>query len=373
MKILQFSDLHLDARTCGVSRFDELSSVLDEVQVLATTEKCTDVVFSGDACDPDSTDAVRCITRLARFNFALNEVNIKTHWLPGNHDVIEDGHGSTMLDPLEWTGGLTYMHARPSVGQYEQGDVRIGWLPYPSKSTSYDPLAEVMAWPTDVKLVFGHLNLPGMAHGSESVEMARGRELYWPLDALRQYLPGAALFAGHYHVGGPHVVSTPRVGGVTSYSQVEIVGAPAAFAFGPEEKVDPAVLIIEAEKHGVSFTRRKLTHKRKGKLKTISLGAPRSEWEDVSFARVLVKPTDSQMQINKFRDQLMLTVSGVKLEMASNLAGPASVVEEATPMVTAEDGIAIAKQLAKDFATADTALKQEIEALTDLVAERACS
>jgi predicted MPP superfamily phosphohydrolase len=70
-KILFFSDIHLDAKTDGRLRLNELEQVLDFCYGLVKSENVDVVVFGGDACDPDGPYAFKCVSALAAFDRGL--------------------------------------------------------------------------------------------------------------------------------------------------------------------------------------------------------------------------------------------------------------------------------------------------------------
>ncbi len=357
-KILAFSDLHLDARTCNVVRFDELSGQLERIKEIAVAERVDTVVFCGDACDPDSQMTIKCIERLAEFAYVLGHQSVKTIWMNGNHDVVQDGYGTSTLSPLEWAHDLSFVIAEPALHD------GVGFLPYPSQSKLFDLDIVIKHFPNNQSLIFGHLNIDGVAGHSESNEMARGIKHYWPAEAIAKHCPGAMLIGGHYHVGEAHVVKH-KLG----QTLISTIGSPASFAFGAEEKVEPRVAIITATRKGPELEWRPIGGKH-ARLKTISFGEL-SNTADIDFARVLTPRSVTAVERSRYIEELLRRVTASKIEVSDNETGAGLELAAATPTVTAEDGIAIAKQLAKDFATADEALKREIELLTDEVADRA--
>jgi hypothetical protein len=48
-------------------------------------------------------------------------------------------------------------------------------------------------------IVIGHLMLEGIAPGSETTDMARGRDVFLPVAALRAAFPDCVICNGHYH------------------------------------------------------------------------------------------------------------------------------------------------------------------------------
>lgn len=225
MLSLVFSDLHLDARTCGMPRFIDLDVVLNKLVEAAHFNKVDRVVFLGDLCDPGA-GAHRCVARAIEFADALPCQSV---WLTGNHDVVEDGNGASVLEPMKAAGYTV-------IDQVIQNDMGI-WLPYVPRSRNYNPgdaierlkAAAAMGWSPCA--VWGHLNLEGIAAGSETDSMPRGRDVFWPLDTLDRLLPGVPLFGGHYHQA-------------QEFKGVRIIGAPARFTFG-EEASEPRFMLVD--------------------------------------------------------------------------------------------------------------------------------
>jgi hypothetical protein len=93
-------------------------------------------------------------------------------------------------------------------------DVLAVALPHPPRGSGYDPesfirdsVGEVLlggpsqpARQPRVILVFGHLTVPGIERGSEVLDMPRGREVRYPIEAIRErWGDRAVMLNGHYH------------------------------------------------------------------------------------------------------------------------------------------------------------------------------
>lgn len=224
MLSLVFSDLHLDARTCGLPRYADLEVVLDKLCEAAHQLKVDRVVHLGDLCDP-GPGAHRCVARVVRFADALPCPSV---WLTGNHDVVEDGNGASVLEPMK-AAGYTVIDSPTAV---DRGRQEI-WLPYVPRARAYDPSAYIEklgGLGVDIVAVWGHLNLEGIVPGSETDHMPRGRDVFWPMAALDKHYPGVPCFGGHYHRA-------------QEYKGVRIVGASARFTFG-EEDSEPRYLLV---------------------------------------------------------------------------------------------------------------------------------
>lgn len=225
MRILIVGDLHGDASTAGVPRFDDVARSLWAAADLAVEERCDGLVQLGDLCDP-GPQASRCAALAIGVASKLSRAGIWNRWLVGNHDVVEDGAGLSTLAPL----------ARFAEAQHEAGLVPAGWkaapvrplcavwsgpsaefieherwavaLPHPARGCEYDPcgfirgacLGERELLPRERVLVFGHLVVPGMQPGGETLDMPRGREVLFPVtECLARWGDRCVLVNGHYH------------------------------------------------------------------------------------------------------------------------------------------------------------------------------
>jgi DNA repair exonuclease SbcCD nuclease subunit len=227
-RFLLFSDAHLDSVTAGVPRFKEIAACFDTVVNAAITKRADAVLFLGDLCDPDSVCAHAAAQEASRAAVSLAVHGIQSRWLVGNHDVVEDGTGSHVMSALMPLNELIReppngpfdstiaVYAQPSI-EHICGDGG-GWLialPYVARSQSYDPeevirtMAPVVG--SDPVLVISHLMIEGIGPGSETTNMARGRDVFLPTRAIRLSM-GATIASGHYHApqtfDGVHVVGS---------------------------------------------------------------------------------------------------------------------------------------------------------------------
>jgi DNA repair exonuclease SbcCD nuclease subunit len=244
MKVLCVSDLHLDWVTAGVPRFDEVRGAL-RAAVTYAVEKLDEgdlFVCCGDVCDPDSGPVVlRVAAALIEEAQRLEAAGIVQLWVAGNHDAVLDGRGHTTLEPLAALG--TAIVAQGPVGSIPVGppelDAWIVALPYPG-AVRYDPgeylRQERRNHPRGKLLVFSHLVVPGLLQGEEGHEMARGKDVLFPVEAAREVRPELVV-QGHHHAR--QVVELG--GGLT----IHVVGSAARLRFGPEEgNPDPAFLVF---------------------------------------------------------------------------------------------------------------------------------
>jgi DNA repair exonuclease SbcCD nuclease subunit len=237
MKLLITSDWHLDFYTAGLERHHDVAAAVEYTVEKAEAEKVDHYLFLGDLADP-GVPAIAAVTWALWTAGKLARKGIESWWLAGNHDVIEDGRGTTTLSPLAAAGieGVTVCE-KPGHFSLQTAAIDLITLPYQARSspTWEDPehaVAKAREHGTArVCIVAGHLMLPGMHPGSESTDMPRGRDIHFPLAAAK-VIPGVQLFNGHYH----RQQVTP--------DGVQIPGSLARLTFG-EEQNTPAFLIVE--------------------------------------------------------------------------------------------------------------------------------
>lgn len=243
MRILFTSDWHDDAVTLGVSRRAELKAYYDRVADEAGRRDVDVVVFCGDAFDPGSmlhalyeTD-VSC----AFHRFAYAVTSGKVIAIAGNHDVVEVDEPLSTISPIGIGNEHVQVFDAPGTMTLADNDgvVLFLLLPYvsrawadgeqkgklddligPTESTD-NAFAEALRARKDGTrvVVVGHMSVPGAVISSESVEMARGRDLDLPIARIRELEP-AVVVNGHYH--RPQVVDYDGV-------QVVIPGSPLSF------------------------------------------------------------------------------------------------------------------------------------------------
>jgi DNA repair exonuclease SbcCD nuclease subunit len=241
MRILVTSDWHLDASTAGYERFDDISAAADRTVELAISQGCDMYMFLGDLCDPSANRAPRCIAKAIEIERRLQRANIVSIWLTGNHDVIEDGSGTSTLTPLAAAGAI--VHDTPFVA--DSGSSRFVFLPFVPRVRDYDAAEFVRSvgnLDRDEKnltvVLAGHLMIPELAPGSETIDMPRGRDMRFPVNEAAQLWGDKVLMLnGHYH---RRVVEGRGVYG----GGLIIPGSLERLTFGEEDNT-PGVVIVE--------------------------------------------------------------------------------------------------------------------------------
>ncbi len=238
MKIVISSDWHLDAVTDGVRRGPDVEQAVEESVAYAVRERVDVYIMAGDLGDPNTVRIHRAVAYAARVAARLKAQGITVIFITGNHDVVEDGSGDNVMMALEPAGARVMDGPEHVVLHDRRGpSVDLFALPYTPASHGYDPefvLNDMLLRLQAVRmpqLIVGHLNLAGIVPGSESKQYARGREVFWPLDAIREHAPDALLVGGHYH--------RRQV-----YEGVNIVGSLARLTHG-EEDHEPGFMTIE--------------------------------------------------------------------------------------------------------------------------------
>ncbi len=247
MKILATSDWHVDATTAGFSRFDDVVRSVERTVEAAIEEKVGLYLFTGDLCDPDLGKAHTAAALTIASASRLLDHGIRSMWVVGNHDVVEDGTGTSTLEPLAAYASAVGNHwvrvfARPTVIEAADFPFAIVPLPYVARSHAYGPeewIAKAGHFLRDMQftgrvLVPGHLMLEGISPGSETTDMARGRDLFYPIEkVLATWGDRAIMVNGHYHERQMH-------------RGVQVVGSLERITFG-EEHASPGFLLMEVQ------------------------------------------------------------------------------------------------------------------------------
>jgi len=234
MKILIFSDVHLDHYTCGQSRFDDIWLA---VKIVCRYAEYDMFMFLGDWADPDNSRSLRASEHAVKL--AKEFKNIPSVWLTGNHDVSEDGFGTHVLSALQ-ASGLASVVDKPMLLKRPNWNFQLIGLPYTARVNAYNPgeFIEQISDSLNPKLqtiVIGHLDIEGITPGSEVHEMPRGREVFWPCADIARFIPNAKCFAGHIHTR-----QTYTRDGCT----IQVVGSLSRLTFG-EENNTPGYHVLE--------------------------------------------------------------------------------------------------------------------------------
>lgn len=238
-KALVTSDWHGDHVTRGLSRFEDVRNAAQETVTAAIVQKCDQYFFLGDLADPDVNPYVvpRCVRMLIGMAMELEEAGIEFIAIPGNHDGIDDGSGTSTLYPLDAFGGQITLFDNPSISTMDNGWTLLA-LPYTPLSHTYDPAEYVKKTEDDLPLlVLSHLGVDGIQPGEETKDMPRGRDVLLPLELLKQRTGPTLILQGHYHA---RRVTPEGLAG----KDVIIPGSLVSLTFG-EEKNEPGYLIVE--------------------------------------------------------------------------------------------------------------------------------
>jgi DNA repair exonuclease SbcCD nuclease subunit len=208
MKFYISSDYHADASTNGLDRFDEIKDAAYVVATAAIDSKNhgndAAFIFAGDLCDPDTTRSFRAIGLAVEIALFLAKNSVPSLWVAGNHDVIENDRGSTVLEPLQMVAdrnvSITVAES-PRYWRFRESSVLA--LPYAARTNTYDPIEIVGRSPSlvpSLNLIVGHLTVPSAERGSESDDFARGRDMIFPVEECRKrWGDRCILVNGHYH------------------------------------------------------------------------------------------------------------------------------------------------------------------------------
>ncbi len=207
-RIVTTSDWHGDWSTDGVPRLEHIADAAMASAQYAIDNKADAYLFLGDLMDPDCGQVAFHVLRFAiDVAMTLHEAGIPSLWLPGNHDVIEDGTGATTLDPLTGLARVTGGRVKvlDACCPVDLAGVEVWAFPFTASCRAYDPpaRARAMAAMDDGKkpiIAAGHLMLDGIHPGSETTDMPRGRDVKLPLEQLRSgKVKPAVILNGHYH------------------------------------------------------------------------------------------------------------------------------------------------------------------------------
>lgn len=270
IRVVCISDLHGDWYTDGFARFDDAMDSLDAAVGYAVETPVDLFAFLGDAANPEGRlGDVRVADALGTRAVYLAECGVQSVWIAGNHDVVEDGSGTSTLTPMRplerASRGLIRIVEAPGCMGIQRGGARVlfGFLPYPSRAGTYDAgkiVAEDFAkaaYGSQSIVLLSHLQVlaleaqwsRGAPRGSEDGEMARGKPRPFPEDAVvhlfEQTNRPVTVLQGHYHAP----CSIYLAGGAY---QMHVVGSPERLTHGEEGKACSFLeLTIDGAQHWV--------------------------------------------------------------------------------------------------------------------------
>ena len=258
MKILLTADWHIDAVTAGKPRLPEFDSYLESMIEAGPYDL---VCFLGDAFDPGQRlGAVYTSTIIDAALRLDGSTTTRQIWIAGNHDVIETDRLATTLSPLDAMS--VTMGDRLIVAQHpmfidlvdrfgfgeESTSGHFGVLALPYVSGAYSrtdryqeqldfAFEHARHWRSMNRrlAVIHHLTVPGARMGSESREMARGRDHLTPENEIAELRPHL-LASGHYHAA-----QVVKLAG----TQNVIPGSPHRFTFGERADGQKGFTVIE--------------------------------------------------------------------------------------------------------------------------------
>lgn len=240
------SDWHIDARTAGVRRHADLEMAVTDVQQAAISlkEEGHDVgfLFLGDLCDPDSRGLTFLSQRVAaQAAKNLHSFGIQSFWLVGNHDITQDALCTSTLSFMDGCAGATLIDepGKHTITFRKGFSLDFLALPFTCTEATYDPAkvaSEALCAHPDIRMVIGHLTIPGIQPGEETTDMPRGRDIMFPVEETKDV---PLRLNGHYH---HQQLFKPSAGG-----DIAIPGALAQLTFG-ESDSQPGYLIVEVTK-----------------------------------------------------------------------------------------------------------------------------
>jgi len=240
-RIVAVSDIHADAVTLGEQRFDEIARLFHTVADFAISTACDVFIFGGDLCNPDNgVRTIRSIALALEVFKRLDDAEIGSVWLKGNHDVFEDSRGGSVLTPLAAAGATVV--DKPSNLYFEDCELVISALPYTASHEEYDQAETIRSMGLQInkkRIFLNHANVEGIVPGSEENELARGRSRFLPykaIDEMVSSVPGhrpVRILNGHIHDGQSFTPKESKSG-----TPIHIIGSLARFTFG-EQSNDP--------------------------------------------------------------------------------------------------------------------------------------
>lgn len=255
MRVLVTSDWHLDAVTAGVPRREEVLAFAAKILRVAIDAKPDLFLHLGDWYTPGSMRDALYASDISRFVSAMSRLLLPraTHvYLAGNHDELDlfdrehpnlnpaGADPDRRLPVSTLTAVATWMYSVPVEGRVCEQPMAIAlpneWallaLPHCAPVLGVDYAQAVRECVGDFGasrltkwIVAAHLTIPGAMLGSESRELARGRDDLLPIDEIAKLSP-RLIVNGHYH--RPQVV--PSAAG-----DIVIPGSPVRMTFAERD------------------------------------------------------------------------------------------------------------------------------------------
>lgn len=242
--IVAVSDLHLDWRTHGVPRFDEIAKALHQAKDEAIKRKADLFVCAGDLGDPDSGSIVyRLLALCIEVMMELHDNDIHVVFVAGNHDGDE---GEGILTPLKALAGSLRGFTVAETALWEELEsFDLLALPF----ARYEPekaVRQFIEWKKRAgreyrtSVVVSHLtSIEGIENGEETSEMPRGGIRSLPLELLAEIKGPVIVISGHWH---KRQVFQPRVPGCPP---IFVCGSLATLTHGEESNGTPGYLVVE--------------------------------------------------------------------------------------------------------------------------------
>lgn len=253
-KIVISSDWHLDATTAGVERLGDFRFYLSELEAEMKCElnQPDYFFFLGDAFDPGQKLGPKYTALLVEASERLTDCTRKgSVWVAGNHDVIEENTGHTTLSPLaEWRRQITpdpnkWILEEPTAFELQADDdarLAVLALPYVARAAYDEEVLDAAFERAHFYkknkyeiIVLSHLTVPGATLGSESKELARGRDVDFPFVRVADLEP-ILIAQGHYHEA--QVVESHGL-------EILIPGSPYPLTFGEARDENNGFTVVE--------------------------------------------------------------------------------------------------------------------------------
>lgn len=251
MRVLVTSDWHLDAVTAGVPRRGEVLAFAAKILRVALDAKPDLFLHLGDWYTPGSMRDALYASDVARFIAAMGRClpkGSRAVYLTGNHDELDlfdrehpdldpagaDPDARFAVSTLTAARSFAMMFSHAAVCEMPRvialpNDWALLALPHCAPVLGVDYAAAVRERaamdPRAKWIVASHLTIPGAMLGSESRELARGRDDLLPIDEIAKLSP-RLIVNGHYH--RPQVV--PSAAG-----DIVIPGSPVRMTFAERD------------------------------------------------------------------------------------------------------------------------------------------